>query len=89
MTLRNRMERAGFRRDDWGDWFQIVAGCGIGILNGVKGSMCVFEPANGRACGFIDDNRGLPDLSQRAKAAARKLARKIGSERREARKGMR
>ena len=85
MTLDERMRRSGWWKGRIGEYFTREAGALVIVDRHGYGAVLL----NPRLVIAATSRAGVPDLAQRAKAAARKLARRIGFERREARKGMR
>lgn len=78
MTVAERMRKDGWRLDD-GEWVNRIAGVYVIVYNDENG-FGYFEThvneVNGE-CWYPWSRRvGLRDLAQRAKAAARRLARK-------------
>lgn len=74
MTLDERMRRRGWTKDEDGDYFAREAGALVIVDRHGYGAVLL----NPRLVIAATSRAGVPDLAQRAKAAARKLARKRG-----------
>lgn len=81
MTVRERMRRRGWKQLAFGLFERQCSGLLVRIASAAnqwitgRAVVCVWNAEAGRRVSFGCDNHGLPDLAQRARAAARKLAK--------------